>query len=135
MTTKMIAERTLSIIHFEDDEISRALIRKLFSCRYNAKVISESTLINLEFYKNSGLLSNFDFIICDYCFKGEDITPKLEMLARLNKTVVFNTCLEYSNFYSKVYSKLGEIPNNFLYTRKGNIEDLETLYKEVEKHL
>lgn len=131
----MIAEQTVSVIHFEDDPNSRIFIKKAIEAKYGAKVISESTLGNLEFYKNSGLLSTCDIIICDYCFKGEDITPKLEILARLNKTVIFNTCLDYADFYSRVYSKLGEIPKNFLYTRKARQEDLQTLYKEVEKVL
>lgn len=131
----MIAEKTLSIIHFEDDRTTLNIVHDKLKKKYGASVKSESTLYNLKHYIESGLINTCDLIICDYCFRGEDIDPLLGDLANLNKTIVFNTCIEKDDFLSRVYAQLGFKPMNFVYTRKASREGWQRLLNEVEKVL
>lgn len=129
----MILDKAASILYFEDDKISQNMMTSRLKLKFGAKITIESTLKNLDIYIRTQYINEFDLIICDYCFTGEDISPKLQYLAAIDKRVVFNTCLDYDDWQRRVIEQLGEIPNNFVYTRKADYSGLLKIDYEVER--
>jgi len=125
---KMIIEKTVSILHFEDDKVNQMMVKKLLQKRFEAYVRTESTLNNVDLYiENPHLLERYNAIICDYMFPKVDATVKLEAFSKCDKPVIFYTCLDKDDWEFRVIRKLGHIPKNFSHLRKAAKDGHTTL--------
>tara|TARA_R110002020_G_scaffold2048_3_gene9414 strand:- start:3126 stop:3524 length:399 start_codon:yes stop_codon:yes gene_type:complete len=131
----MIIDRTINILHFEDDKVSQKLIKKRMKMEFHARVKTESTLHNLDIYFKTHLIDQFHVVICDFCFPGESADSKLEILAKSKKTIIFNTCLDEDDFHMAVWDKLGDIPSNFVFVRKADKLGLGPLISAIRNQL
>lgn len=126
--SKMIIEKTVSILHFEDDKVNQLMVRKLLKKRFNAYVRTEDTLNNVHLYvEYPHLLERYNAIICDYMFPKVDATAKLKILSECDKPIIFYTCLDREDWEFRVIRKLGTIPKNFTHLRKASKDGHTTL--------
>jgi len=125
---KMIIEKTVSILHFEDDKLNQILVKKILEKRFGAYVRTEGSLNNVDWYiEHPHLLERYNAIICDYMFPNIDATIKLKEFARCDKPIIFYTCLDEDDWKFRVIRKLGHIPKNFSHLRKANRDGQTTL--------
>ncbi len=131
----MIKSRSVSILHFEDDKTTQLLIKKRLKLEYNAKIRTESTLLNLGVYCNTKLIESFDLIICDFMFPTVSAEERLEILSGCDKYIIFYTCLDRVEFQERVYNKLGYIPTNFIHCRKAHRSGMDQLINQIDSIL
>ena len=131
----MIINRTINILHFEDEKSIQETIKKRMKMEFHARVETESTLHNLDIYFKTHLIDQFNIVICDFCFPGESAETKLEILAKSKKTIIFNSCIDEDDFFSTVWDKLGYIPTNFVFVRKADKLGLDPLISAIRNQL
>jgi len=125
---KMIIEKTVSILHFEDDRINQVMVREILKKRFQAYVRTEDTLNNVDLYiEYPHLLERYNAIICDYMFPKVDASVKFEAFANCGKPVIFYTCLDKDDWEFRVIRKLGHIPKSFSHLRKASKDGHTTL--------
>ena len=129
----MIEAAELSVLHFEDDRLTQSLLRKRLKKKYNARIRTESTLLNIEALCNTHLVQNFDFIICDFMFPTVSAQEKLDVLADCKKYIIFYTCLDKIDFQERCHKGLGFVPSNFIHCRKAHPRGLDYLLEKIDQ--
>lgn len=124
----MIMAKTLTVLHFEDDKITRFFISEKLKMDFGAaKVTSESSLINIEIYLKTHMIDNFDLLLFDWHMPVYDIEGFLPLIAKCHKPILFYTCLDYDEWAERVTKILGRIPKNFKFARKAQDDITETI--------
>lgn len=115
----MILEKTLNVLHFEDDSANQLIVREKLRMDFGATTQTESSLINLDIYFKTHFIDTFDLIVCDWNFRVFNIERKLSTLENSGKPILFYSCLDKCDWLQKVKRVLGKIPDNFSFARKA----------------
>jgi CheY-like chemotaxis protein len=128
----MIKTRSVNILHFEDDKGTQYIVKKALKNNYNARIKTESTLLNCESLVSTYLVNSFDVIICDYMFPTVSAEERLEVFAKCKKYVIFHTCIDLVDFQERVNKRLGYVPSNFIHCRKAQGSGTDPLIKLID---
>lgn len=126
----MILDKTLNVLHFEDDLANQEIVKQNLTNKFGAKTHTESSLQNLDIYFKTHYIENFDLIICDWNFPVFDIELKLATLENSAKPILFYSCLDRCEWLKKVKRVLGKIPDNFSFARKAS-DDIIGAIREI----
>jgi DNA-binding NarL/FixJ family response regulator len=131
----MVVDKTISILHFEDNKVFQSLVKDYLKSELDVSVRQERTLRNAETLLDPLCASIYDVIICDWMFPYKDASSILNLLADCGKTVIFYSCIDHDDFYKKCYSQLGYMPRSFKYIQKASANNLKNIRQLIENEL
>jgi len=123
----MIADKTLNVLHFEDEKTNQMIVRHKLKNKFGATTQTESTLQNLDIYFKTHYIDQFDLVICDWNFPIFNIELKLPTLAKSGKPILFYSCIDECEWLERVKKVLGKIPDNFTFNRKACDDIISTI--------
>lgn len=124
----MIIDKTLEVLHFEDDSTTRYIVKESLKRKFGATVKQENSLINLDIYLRTRMLDRFDLLIFDWCMPVYPIDGFLPLMAKCDKPILFYTCLDYDDWAQRVTKILGRIPDNFKFNRKAYDDIIKSIW-------
>lgn len=116
----MIVDKTLNVLHFEDEKTNQLIVKEKLKNRFGASTQTESSLLNLNIYFKTHFIDQFDLVICDWNFPSYNIELDLPTLEKSHKPILFYSCLDRQDWLHRVKKILGKIPDNFSFARKAS---------------